>query len=179
MPTVFVISDTHFDHANMLKFRTSNGELCRIFDTVDDMNEYMIEAWNKRVRPQDHVYHLGDVALGRKGLGMVRRLNGHLRLVRGNHDVYDTKYYLAAGFKEIYGIRVLDDLIFSHIPLHPESVKPRWTNVHGHIHNNLAFEPYTPLLGPKYFNASAEVLHYIPRSLEEIRAEIRTWRSCE
>lgn len=175
MATIFVISDHHFDHANILRFTRADGSRVRTFADVTEMNEHMVDMWNRRVRPCDHVYHLGDFAFGRKGLEYARRLNGHLRLVRGNHDVYQTRWYTDVGFKEIYGIRVLENLVLSHVPLHPASLKPKWTNVHGHLHNNQSDTSYTPHLGRKYFNVSVEVLQYVPLSLEEVRSQLKTW----
>lgn len=125
------------------------------------MDEHMIERWNSVVRPQDHVYHLGDVAMQRERIKTISRCNGHLRLVRGNHDLYQTKDYLPY-FDEIYGIRVLDNMIFTHIPIHPESLGRFKANVHGHIHANASPEG-------NYFNASVEVLDYTPIALEDLR----------
>ena len=170
MTTVFVISDTHFGHANILNFKLDDGTAMRPFQTVEEMDEHMIERWNAVVRPQDHVYHLGDFCM-KKDFVMwyLPRLNGHKRLVRGNHDIFPTKYYLQWGFDEIYGVRVLDGLIFSHIPLHPDSLKHQWVNVHGHVHNN---KPQG-FLGPRYYNVCVEMTDYTPITLEDLRERIK------
>ena len=172
MATVYVISDTHFGHANMLSFTRKDGTPMRQFGSVEAMDEHMVEQWNSVVRPQDHIYHLGDFALKTPGLEITKRLNGHKRLVRGNHDTFKTAAYIKAGFSEIYGVRVFDDLVLTHIPLHPSSLKPRWTNLHGHLHNNESDTNWTPSLGDRYFNVSGEVCGYTPLSLEEVRARI-------
>lgn len=80
--TTFFTSDTHFGHARII-------ELCnRPFKDVNHMNEIMIERWNNVVKPDDVVFHMGDVALGSiaDSLPLVGRLNGHKFLVPGNHD---------------------------------------------------------------------------------------------
>lgn len=133
-----------------------------------EMDEFLVSEWNKVVRPKDKVYHLGDVAMRRKDIATVGRCNGHKRLVRGNHDDFPTKYYLPF-FEEIYGVRVFEDMIFSHMPLEIQSIKRKWTNVHGHVHNNVP----DMHLGPKYLNVSVEVTGYRPLSFEEVRARIR------
>lgn len=82
MVNVWFTSDTHFGHARII-------ELCnRPFESVEHMNESMIENFNALVGPQDLVYHLGDVAMGTlaDSLPLVGRLNGHKFLVPGNHD---------------------------------------------------------------------------------------------
>jgi calcineurin-like phosphoesterase family protein len=75
-------SDTHFGHARII-------ELCgRPFRDVQHMNETLVENWNAVVAPDDHVFHLGDVALGdiEDSLSNISRLNGVKHLVTGNHD---------------------------------------------------------------------------------------------
>ncbi len=82
MSTVHFTSDLHFYHANIIKY--SN----RPFSSVEDMNESLVENWNKQVRPQDAVYSLGD--FGFSGIDnlieILKRLNGTHHMVLGNHD---------------------------------------------------------------------------------------------
>lgn len=168
MTTIWLFSDPHFSHANILNFKKPDGKPMRNFACVEDMDEFIIKRWNERVRDSDHVYLLGDVAMKKEGVEQLYRLKGKKRLVRGNHDIAgDTKFYMKF-FEEIYGVRVFDDLILSHIPLHPESVKERWTNCHGHLHNN---KPPNHL-GPKYFNLSCEYTFYAPVTIEQVRKAI-------
>jgi calcineurin-like phosphoesterase family protein len=163
---VFVVSDTHFGHANILTFLQPDGTHLRSFSCVEEMDQHMIDRWNSVVRPQDHVYHLGDVAMKKQSIHTVKRCNGHKRLVRGNHDIFRTKEYLPF-FDEIYGIRVLDGMIFTHIPIHPESLGRFKANIHGHVHA-------LPQLhyGPKYYNVSVEAIDYTPVPLEELKKRI-------
>jgi calcineurin-like phosphoesterase family protein len=155
------VSDTHFGHANILKFHNSHGVYVRPgFKDVHEMDEHMIERWNAVVRPQDHVYHLGDVAMVANALPLCKRLHGHKRLVRGNHDIFRTRLYLAAGFSEIYGMRVLNNTMLTHAPIHPDSLGRFRGNLHGHIH-----EKPSPA-GP-YYNVSVERINYTPITLED------------
>lgn len=80
----FFTSDTHFGHQGILKYEAD----IRKFDTTDDMDEYLIEAWNSVVGPEDVVIHLGDVAMGKiaDSLPKIGRANGIKYLVPGNHD---------------------------------------------------------------------------------------------
>lgn len=156
-------SDTHFGHHNILKFLSPDGTLMRPFESVEEMDETMVQRWNEVVKPSDHIYHLGDVAMYRRCLKIVQRLNGHKRLIFGNHDVYDYKYYTEVGFKKLMSYRVLDGFMFSHIPLHPASVKRFRANIHGHVHTNGD-------MGEGYVNICVEKTAYRPVSLAEIRA---------
>lgn len=158
MITIWLISDTHFSHTNIIEYCN------RPFASVEEMDETMVDRWNRIVRREDHVWHLGDVAMARRALQIVKRLNGHKRLVFGNHDIFTLKDYVSAGFEKLTGVRVFHQLtprvICSHFPLHPASVGGN-INVHGHVHNNI------PGLGPQYVNVSVEVTDYRPITLEE------------
>ena len=162
--TIWLISDTHFGHARMLTFVGLDGQRVRPYwDEADVMDEDMVERWNAVVKPQDHVYHLGDVTMHKPKLSIVKRLNGHKRLILGNHDGFDIKAYQQAGFQKIFGSRKLDNLLLTHIPVHPTSI-PHWAagNVHGHIHERDAY-------GPQYLNVSVERINYTPITLEDAK----------
>lgn len=79
---VWVTSDTHFNHTNIIKYCN------RPFSSIEEMNETLINNWNKLVSEGDTVYHLGDFALGDKSLipNFIKRLNGHICFIMGNHD---------------------------------------------------------------------------------------------
>lgn len=157
--TIFVVSDTHFGHANIIQY-------CgRPFASVKEMDETLVERWNAVVRPQDHVYHLGDVAMRKPDLSIVKRLNGHKRLVFGNHDIFEAKHYLEAGFQKVMGMRVLDGLLLTHVPVHPGSMGRFRANVHGHVHQSTA-------LSLPYVNACVEVTGYAPVPLEIISQRV-------
>ena len=88
MTETFVVSDTHFGHAGVCRFLRDDGTKLRPWDTVEEMDEYMVEAWNNTVRPQDKVYHVGDVVMNRRCLKIMERLNGDKVLIKGNHDIF-------------------------------------------------------------------------------------------
>lgn len=162
------ISDTHFFHANILKFTNEEGKRIRPFDSLEEMHEYMIEKWNGVVKPNDYVYHLGDVTFQYHGgfNNLMRRLNGQKRLIVGNHDkiwnpalqMNFQKVDLWKGFKE-------HNFTASHIPLRLESLRDGAFNVHGHIHQNKSPTP-------NHINVSVEVRDYTPVHIDEIGAEI-------
>jgi calcineurin-like phosphoesterase family protein len=80
--TIWFTSDTHFGHENIIKYCD------RPFKNTDHMNDEIVRRWNEAVSPNDIVFHLGDVALGKidNSLAQVSRLNGYKALVLGNHD---------------------------------------------------------------------------------------------
>lgn len=159
----FVISDTHFGHENSLKWLDSNGNKLRPFDSIEELNTTIINNWNNVVKEGDVVYHLGDVVIKKQYLEVIKQLNGTKRLVLGNHDIFDIKEYLNAGFKEIYGIKVYHELklVLSHFPIHPECLKEGYINIHGHLHSN-------NLADKRYVNVSVEQVNYTPILLQDI-----------
>ena len=135
MPAVFLVSDTHFGHAGVCRFLRNDGTKLRPWDSPEEMDEYMVEAWNKKVRPNDKVYHLGDVVINRRALKILALLNGDKVLIRGNHDIFrDTEY--RHYFREIRAYHVMNGMILSHIPIHSDSLGRFGTNIHGHLHSN-------------------------------------------
>lgn len=194
----FVISDTHFGHTNSWeKFKREDGSPLRPFSSTEEMDETMIERWNAKVKPQDTVYHLGDVVINQKSLHLVSRLNGRKILVRGNHDIFKDKQYTDVGFEQIHGVRVfVDKFILSHIPLHPDCVTERFkVNVHGHLHANqvqvkrVNSIPGHPMancvtnmvtfesIDPRYLCVSVEHTNYEPLHFDEVQARIdKRWK---
>ena len=135
MPAVFLVSDTHFGHAGVCHFTHPDDDTVKLrpWDNPDDMDEEMIRRWNDRVRPNDKVYHLGDVVINRKALKTLARLNGDKVLIRGNHDIFRDDEYREY-FRELRAYHVMNGMILSHIPVHEASLGRFGTNIHGHLH---------------------------------------------
>lgn len=90
MNDIFFTSDNHFFHKSILKFcpdKRGNAQ------SVDEMNEKMIEVWNEQVKPTSTVYCLGDFSFGttEETHELIKRLNGRINLILGNHDYWLTK----------------------------------------------------------------------------------------
>lgn len=160
---LFFLSDTHFGHGNTITlFKRHDGTPLRDFESAEAMDEHLVERWNSVVKTADHVYHLGDVAMKRDKLSVLSRCNGHKRLIRGNHDIFRTKFYLQY-FDEVMACRVFDNIMFTHIPIHPACMGRFAKNVHGHLHHQPAE------LEGQYRNISVEMINYTPVSLEELK----------
>lgn len=170
MSSVWVTSDTHFWHANIIHY-------CgRPFKEVTEMNEILIKNWNETVAPNEVVYHLGDFALAARAVEtIVPRLNGRINLILGNHDFPHpahargrkedsrerwTKIYLDYGFnsvqlEESLNIPEVANFRLFHLPyqdptdLHqngsPRHFKERLKDdgvplLCGHVHNRWLFK---------------------------------------
>lgn len=143
----YYIADCHFWHAAL------NDHMdCRGFASVGEMNEHMIECWNRRVRPCDEVVILGDLSWGdaARTTEILERLNGRLYLIRGNHDRYlKDPAFDASRFEWIRDYAELSDnrrkVVLSHYPMAcyngqyrlDEQGSPRSYMLHGHIHDTM------------------------------------------
>ncbi len=157
---IFYISDTHFGHENIIKYCN------RPFQNVEEMNERIINNWNSVVGKDDIIYHLGDFAFkNSKITDLVKRLNGTIYLIKGNHDSKNVEYYNKFGFIVLPTRTLIEDkkLILSHKPIPDTDIPKGYINVHGHIHNN-------PLEGEEFSNklhkcVSVELINYTPIEL--------------
>ena len=83
MPSVFLVSDTHFGHAGVCRFTRNDGVTkLRPWDDPSEMDEHLVKVYNERVKPNDKIYFLGDVVINRKALSTLARLNGDKVLIR-------------------------------------------------------------------------------------------------
>jgi calcineurin-like phosphoesterase family protein len=179
MPAVFLVSDTHFGHKGVCHFMRSDGETkLRPWDTAEEMDEEMVRRWNDTVRPGDKVYHLGDVVINRKALGIMRRLNGDKVLIRGNHDIFRDDEY-REHFRELRAYHVLNGMILSHIPLHEASLGRFGVNIHGHTHANRVVKPrgidartgatlYSDEIDTRYHCVCVEQTDFAPILFEDV-----------
>ena len=173
MPAVFLVSDTHFGHAGVCRFTRNDGVTkLRPWTDPDEMDEFMVRAWNERVRPTDKVYHLGDVVINRRALGIMRRLNGDKVLIRGNHDIFrDVEY--REHFRELRAYHVMNGMILSHIPIHSESLGRFGVNIHGHLHANRVMLPgfngkITDIVDVRYHCVCVEQTDFAPILFEDV-----------
>ncbi len=122
------------------------------------------------INPEEVVFHVGDLALGKKEdlEVLASLLNGRLYLMRGNHDRRSCAFYHHLGISLVPDPYLLVhpsglQLVFSHRPILP--LEPGVLNLHGHIHNNPA-----PELGARHVNLCVEVRYYRPWRLSGIVA---------
>lgn len=163
MRDIFIVSDTHFGHRNILKFTDGNtGQLIRPgFSSVEEMDEHMVDRWNAMVKDSDIVYHLGDVCFG-GGRQVLPRLRGRKRLILGNHD--DAKDRdIQANFQKIMMWRMFPEfnVVLTHVPIHESGLYKVHFNAHGHIHQN-------PSPSERHINCCVEVRAYTPTPIEEL-----------
>ncbi len=161
---IYFTSDTHFNHANIIKYSK------RPFSSVEEMNEAIIKNWNKVVRPNDEIFHLGDVTFGR-GVGEIKRLNGRKTFILGNHDIHFVKNMRIAGLGhiEICHYKEIDwekhKFILFHFPIDSWN-KSRHGSIHLHGHCHTTFNKYNT--NRRRLDVGTDNFNYTPVSIEEI-----------
>jgi calcineurin-like phosphoesterase family protein len=171
MSNMYVIADTHFSHARIIKIAG------RPFHSVQEMDNTILENINRVVERNDTLIHLGDVGLCPKDkmqwcLAQIRCRNKIL--IMGNHDrARSPQAWRELGFKEVSLWPIIYDewYIMCHEPLYLEVNSP-FAVIHGHTHQN----SYTDPEKAHYFNASVERIGYEPVLLDEIKEMLTSGR---
>ena len=177
MSNIWVSSDCHFCHDKDFLFKP------RGFDNVFDMNEAIIKNWNSLVNYDDTVYLLGDIMLNDnfEGINCLRRLNGNIKIIFGNHDT-DTRKDL---YKELYNVEVLGyatmikakgyTFYLSHYPTltsnHDEDkpLKRQVINLCGHSHTT---DPFADFDKGLIYHCELDAHNIAPVSIEQIITDI-------
>jgi len=171
MAQVRFIADLHFNHENCAFHRG--------FATAEDMNNHIIEQWNKVVHKKDVTYILGDITMQKSsGYELLDKLNGLKHVVLGNHDRRQDVPKLLNHVASVGGaIKYKKKYMLTHIPIHGNELKYRFSiNIHGHVHANtiMGYEwdflrgEDTEVIHPNYRNVSAENIDYTPKTLKEL-----------
>ena len=146
---IYLTSDWHFNHNREFVFAP------RGFQSIEEMNQALIQRHNAIVTPEDDVYVLGDLLLGggnslNEGLALIAQMNGSLHLLRGNHDT-DTRWAAYASLPNVVEQAVALYLPYkkyhfylSHFPtltsnLEKETLKQATLNLYGHTHQKTNF----------------------------------------
>jgi len=175
MSKLLLTSDLHLGHNNITKYRTQ-------FYSADEHHNFVFENLATNIGKRDTVYFLGDVAFDKYWLEKIKNLKcQHKKLILGNHDTeHHTIKQLADTFDSIESLLSKRNVWFSHCPIHPQEIRGKLFNVHGHTHNQLIGEWVTisRALGAqqdifvpskKYVNVCLEHTNYKPISFAEVK----------
>lgn len=175
MGKIYYISDLHFDDERIFK-------LCqRPFESVDEMKRCVAKKWNLKIKDNDIVYVLGDIASERnpKSIETYRILKGHKHLIVGNHDHKILETIKNSNiFESIKFIDLIKDenrsVCICHYPIMDWIDFKQSYFVYGHIHNKTAkngkeYEQIKAYYADKLaFNCSADVIDFEPISLQDL-----------
>jgi calcineurin-like phosphoesterase family protein len=156
----------------------------RPFDSVEEMNETLIQNWNRKVRANDEVYVLGDFTMSpkyRTASGFLEQMKGTIHLIIGNHDLYikdkdrdglkrfeSHEKYMEVQDVFIQGTGKKQRLVFlCHYPMVSWN-RSHYGSIHlfGHVHNSpIGYRAQNS------YNARTDVWNYEPVTLNEIIRE--------
>ncbi|MBO5712026.1 MAG: metallophosphoesterase [Acholeplasmatales bacterium] len=182
----FYISDTHFDHFNIMYYDN------RPFNTVEEMNAKMIENWNKVVNKEDEVFILGDFCWDKepRWIELLEQLNGQKTLIQGNHDISPQKSRRL--FADVKEYKVIEDngrkVVLSHYPI--PCFKNHfygWYHLYGHVHVSFEWNmmEHDRYLMENLYSKSCEMynvgcmlpyMNYTPRTLDQIIEGYKAWK---
>ena len=165
---IFVTSDLHFGHKNIIKYEN------RPYENIEQMDKDLIKRWNDIVTINDIVYILGDFSWygGEKTNEVLKQLNGKKVLIIGNHDCnflkdkkFDTTLFEEITYyKEIkYNKKMY---ILFHYPIAEHNEKMNGSiHLYGHIHTmDLELEND---LKPLAYNVGIDRNGYKPVNIEK------------
>lgn len=161
----YFLADTHLGHESIIRLSQ------RPFHNRDQMDECLIENWNRRVKPGDRVYFAGDFCWGNSNNAQkyLDQLNGEIHLIAGNHDgngILKLDRWASVSVSKIITLQG-QKIFLSHYP-HVEW-PGQWRGVlhlYGHVHGN-----NKPL--PGSLDIGADVLGFTPRTLNELLPHIQ------
>ena len=186
MSKVYFISDCHFGHRNICKYRTQ-------FSSMEEHDEFVFENIMSTVNKRDTLWMLGDMffdgeVLEKYGKPIAERA-GWTHLILGNHDTDNTYRKKNVGrmfdlFDSVHGLHSKYGYWISHAPIHEDELRGK-VNIHGHVHfatvkmvEKTVDEKGTPwyrkVIDPNYVNVCCENVNYKPIALQDIKAG---WRS--
>ena len=164
----FVISDTHLGHYNII------GYCDRPFETLEEMNETLIQNWNDAIKNNDTVYFLGDLAFGKAHTTdyWLDQLNGNILCFRGNHDTSPNIEFINSAKITLGGM----NFYMTHDPMTVDYGWKGWI-LHGHHHNNHPYDyPYIHYEN-KTINVSVELTDYKPINVRDLLLDIASHKN--
>lgn len=161
---IYFTSDWHLFHENII-------DLCsRPFNKLKHMHNTLIRNHNSVVKPDDHVYIIGDMYWGRNPHNLINildKFNGKKHLVLGNHDLLVPFDYEEVGIVQVSTWLYLQNsnLILVHDPAKSIVYEDKDTKyLCGHIHT--LFKRCKNVL-----NVGVDVWDFYPVSLKQVKKE--------
>ncbi len=190
---VLFTSDLHLGHENIIATCGRNVESCGMdFDLVKDMNTFLINKWNQKVKEDDEVYILGDLSFrsGESVKTYLKQLKGRKHLIIGNHDYNWIKNVrnMDEYFETVSNLEIikLDNKLITlcHYPLLEWNGSRRANNqekslswlIHGHIHNSRdgVYEYIRDNL-PCALNCGVDINGFEPVTFDELLINNNKW----
>lgn len=173
---IWFISDTHFNHANVIKYDD------RPFSSIEEHDSVIISNWNDYVKPKETVFFLGDFCFGgqKKVKEVLDQLNGNIFFIKGNHERPLCAYLKSVGgqWYDYLEIKIRDeelerkyqDICLFHYPIY-EWNKGHYGSwmLHGHCHHNCKWSNTSQ---GKIMDVGVNGLNFKPISYKELKQDM-------
>lgn len=170
--SIFYTSDLHLGNKNIIGYEN------RPWKTVEEMDAGLIYNWNQVVGRNDEVYVLGDFCFkgATKAIQYLECLNGHIHLIRGNHDHFMSQFsfmefaqFSQSVFNEGWYKHMMDgerEVVLCHFPIMIwDGMRDRGSiHLYGHTHSR----PEEQHPHPDAYNVGVDVNNYRPVTLEQL-----------
>jgi len=175
---IWLTSDLHFCHNREFLYKP------RGFNSIEAHDEALVQNWNNVVNSEDLVYILGDLFLNNneKGIEYLKRLNGNICIILGNHDTPNRQNLIWQNVKSVMDITYADmmkykssngrmyNFYLTHYPsitsnLDNEApLSQHIINLYGHTHQKTNF--YNDI--PWIYHVGVDSHNCTPVSIEQI-----------
>jgi len=162
----FITSDTWFGRPQILQIANRLS-----FKDIDDMNDKLIKNWNKTVKKNDLVFHLGNFAWDpNTARNVLEKLNGQIYFILGNTDDAILDVHLEFKNVSLLEDQILElpqyDSIICHYPLEVWNGKDSGTI---HFHGHTVFSHKTDLTKMNRVNVCTDFWNYTPVKYSTIK----------
>jgi len=155
---IYFTSDTHFgdDRLNLY----GRDLVC---NDSKEMDQLIIDNWNKVITTEDTVYHLGDVAMSEEALREnLPKLNGKKILIKGNYDDKISDDVLNEYFDDVYeNFKLTHGNVLFFLNHYPTKGDDMMFNIVGHIHGLWKVQR-------NMINVGCDAWHFMPITIEQI-----------
>ncbi len=179
---IWITSDTHFSHQKSFLYEP------RGFSSATEMNQAIVERWNSVVKPEDTVYHLGDIALSdtEDAIKYIKNLKGNIIWIRGNHCTTNKIKRISETCPNIHLLGTPDtsyatviksgkwSFYLSHYPTLTGNNEPwrKFVNLCGHSHTQDEWSDWDKMC----YHVEMDAHDCFPVNLEKIKIDIRNKR---
>ena len=181
MSRLMITSDLHLGHKSITKYRPQF--------TKEEHDEIIFDNLASNITKRDTLFLLGDIAFTLDWHIKVAAIKcKHKVIILGNHDTdRSVKVHQFAGlYDKVHGLLSHRGYWWSHCPIHPQEMRGRTGNIHGHMHGNNIWDPrefpdaspeelvatvgagLMTQLDTRYLNACVEHTNFKPISFEEL-----------
>lgn len=185
---IYFTSDTHYSHSNICRStsRWPESDKTRDFETLEHMDNSIVDNINNVVGEDDHLFHLGDWSFG--GFEKIREFRERIicknvHIVLGNHDHHIDRD--KEGIREIFSS--VNDYVFLTVvrqgpnPNKDKSTKDRFVLCHFpiaswnglsdgviHLHGHVHLPPNKKIADGRAMDVGMDGNYLVPYSLDEV-----------